>query len=228
MLQKIGDSLWVHEQVIRFGGLPLRHQMSVIRLAGGSVLVHSPTKVSTELSHELEEIGPVSSIIAPTWWHDLYLRDWLHAFPAARLYGASALVKYNRSLAFAGTLTNSAEPLWAGDLEQHYVEGLWLFLDEVGFYHAASRSLILADLLFNIDEKDERLTKALSRIFIGPFPGCRFPRLYRPFVRDARRLRAAIARILEWDFDRIVVGHGAVVERGGKEIFRSSFRWLLR
>ena len=29
-------------------------------------------------------------------------------------------------------------------------------------------------------------------------------------------------------FDQIIVGHGAVVENKGKEVFRTAFRWLLK
>lgn len=66
-----------------------------------------------------------------------------------------------------------------------------------------------------------------SRV-IGPLPGCRFARLYRPAVTDRQRLRMSIERILDWNFDQIIVGHGAVVEKGGKEVFREAFRWLLK
>jgi len=35
-------------------------------------------------------------------------------------------------------------------------------------------------------------------------------------------------RILDWDFDQIVIGHGAVVKNKGKEVFCDAFRWLLK
>jgi hypothetical protein len=41
-------------------------------------------------------------------------------------------------------------------------------------------------------------------------------------------MRAAVERILDWDFDQIIVGHGAAVENKGKEVFRMAFRWLLK
>lgn len=116
--------------------------------------------------------------------------------------------------------------MWAGDLEQHQVEGIGLFLDEVVFYHRFSRSVIVADLLFNISQNDARVTRALARAVIGPYPGCRVARLYRPFILNRSRFRASIERIFEWDFNQIVVGHGDVVQAGGKDVFRDAFRWL--
>ncbi len=57
----------------------------------------------------------------------------------------------------------------------------------------------------------------MGSLVIGPFRGCRFVRLYRPAVTNRRRMRTAVKRILDWDFDQIIVGHGAVVENNGKE-----------
>ena len=39
-------------------------------------------------------------------------------------------------------------------------------------------------------------------------------------------MKASIQQVLEWDFDRIIVGHGEVVETGGKEALRQAYAWL--
>ena len=39
-------------------------------------------------------------------------------------------------------------------------------------------------------------------------------------------LRASLDRILAWDFDRVVVTHGDVLESGGKQALRQAFSWL--
>lgn len=228
MLQQLGESIWVHGQRIRFGGLPIWHQMTVIALAGGGVVLHSPAFVDAELRDEILRLGPVVAVIAPSWWHDLYLRETLRNFPQAALYGAPTLVKWGRSLPFTDVLSNSSPLLWNRDMAQHHITGIGLFLDEVAFYHRQSRSLIVADLLFNISRSDAWLTRTLAHIVIGPYPGCRFARLYRPFVFDRRRFRASIELILEWDFEQIIVGHGAIVQKGGKDVLREAFRWLLK
>ena len=156
------------------------------------------------------------------------MREYLSAYPDARLYGAPTLVRWNRSLPFAEVLGDLAPSLWTGEIDQVHVQGIGLFLDEIVFYHRRSRSLIVADLLFNLSEKDAWITRRMGSLVIGPFPGCRFARLYRPAVTDRGRMRTAVERILDWDFDQIIVGHGAVVESKGKEVFRTAFRWLLK
>jgi hypothetical protein len=202
--------------------------MTVIRLTNGGLLVHSPTRLDLASQEQFQKLGPIVAIVAPSWWHDLFLREYLTAYPNARFYGAPTLLRWDRSLPFAEALGDSAPSLWADEIDQVHVQGIGLFLDEIVFYHRRSRSLIVADLLFNLSEKDAWITRTMGSLVIGPFPGCRFARLYRRAVTDRRRMRTALERILDWDFDQIIVGHGAVVDKNGKEVFRTAFRWLLR
>jgi hypothetical protein len=110
----------------------------------------------------------------------------------ARLYGAPTLVRWNRSLPFAELVDRLAPSLWKDEIDQVHVQGIGLFLDEMVFYHRRSRSLIVADLLFNLSEKDAWITRIMGSLVIGPFPGCRFARLYRPAVTDRRGMRTII------------------------------------
>jgi len=206
MFRSLGASIWDHQIPIRFGGIPLWHRMTVIRLTNGGLVVHSPPRLNPVSRREFQELGPIVAIVAPSWWHDLYLQQHLNAYPEVRLYGAPTLVKCNRSLPFAEVLCDTAPLLWKGEIDQLHVQGIGLFLDEIVFYHRRSRSLIVADLLFNLSEKDAWITRAMGSLVIGPFPGCRFARLYRPAVTDRRRMRTSLERILDWDFDQIIIG----------------------
>jgi len=49
----------------------------------------------------------------------------------------------------------------------------------------------------------------------------------RFFFRDRAAARAVLERVLSWDFDRIVVAHGQVLEHGGREALRSGYAWVL-
>jgi hypothetical protein len=50
--------------------------------------------------------------------------------------------------------------------------------------------------------------------------------LEKLLFRDKRAARAAIDRMLGWDFDRVIVAHGDIVESRGKEAVREAFAWL--
>jgi hypothetical protein len=46
-------------------------------------------------------------------------------------------------------------------------------------------------------------------------------------IRDRRAARESLERILAWDFDRVIVAHGDVQERGGHALLRDGYAWLL-
>ena len=39
-------------------------------------------------------------------------------------------------------------------------------------------------------------------------------------------MRPELSRVLTWDFDRVILTHGAVVETDGRERLREAYRWL--
>jgi hypothetical protein len=43
----------------------------------------------------------------------------------------------------------------------------------------------------------------------------------------SRAAKQALERILAWDFDRVVIAHGEVLESGGAEALRAGYAWLL-
>jgi hypothetical protein len=49
----------------------------------------------------------------------------------------------------------------------------------------------------------------------------------RLMVRDRVAARMAAERILDWDFDRVIVAHGEVLERGGRDALRDALGWLV-
>jgi hypothetical protein len=224
LLKQLDDDVWISERTVRFAGIPLPHTMTVIRLPSGGLFVHSPTRFDTSTASGLASLGEIDSIVWPSWWHDMYLNDYAAAYPRARLFGAPILVQWHRRMPFLQSLDERA-PAWEPSIDQLYVDRMRLFLDEFVFFHRSSRTVIVADLAFHFDEQTDWFTK-WSFGAIGAYPGCNIPWFYRLAPGDRGYLRAKIDRILDWDFDRLVVGHGSVVETGGKEALRNAYRWL--
>ncbi len=50
--------------------------------------------------------------------------------------------------------------------------------------------------------------------------------MLRLSIRDKSALRKSIDRILAWDFDRVIVTHGDVLECGGQDSLRLGYAWL--
>jgi hypothetical protein len=69
----------------------------------------------------------------------------------------------------------------------------------------------------------------LSRAFVrldGVYRRFAMPRTIRLTVRNRRAARLSLERMLDWEFDRVVVGHGDVVESGGRQALAEAMEWL--
>src|SRR6516164_3153055 len=54
MFRSLGANIWDYEIPIRFGGIPLWHRMTVIRLINGDLVIHSPTKLDLASQEEFQ------------------------------------------------------------------------------------------------------------------------------------------------------------------------------
>ena len=230
-LQQLDTGLWVGQgQADR--GVPKffrKHdfstRMTVVRLHDGGLFLHSPVRLVESLKSELEAIGPVRVIVAPNKAHHLFVGDYTKAYPSVRLYGAMGLPDKRKDVVFLGMLGDEARPEWRGDLEQRFVRGVpWL--NEVAFFHPATRTLILADLAFNVPQGRVWGVPIIFKLMgaAGRFGPHRFVRWA---IKDREAVRASLDVIMRWDFDRVLVAHGDIVETGGKKALREGFSFLL-
>lgn len=224
MLRQLHDDLWVCRVLYWAMGMPLGRQIVVVRLPGGGLWIHSPVPMTPELRSQLAALGEVRHVVGPNLWHDECLREFQAEFPAALFHAAPGLAAQKRDVRFGAELSDTPHPDWAGVLEQHLVRGMPK-MNEVVFFHPASRSLIVADLAFNLGPDGPAWFALLMRIYgawnrFGPTP------LEKWMMKDKAAVRASLDRILAWDFDRIIVGHGRNVETGGRRVFREAYGFL--
>src|SRR5262249_16932545 len=101
------------------------------------------------------------------------------------------------------------------------------YMTEVEFFHRATRTLVLTDLIENYEA--QKIRSPLIR-FLTWAGGVRDPDGSTP--RDLRttfakpELIAAVRRMIEWDPERIIIAHGRWYERNGRAELVRAFRWL--
>ncbi|HKN60061.1 MAG TPA: DUF4336 domain-containing protein [Candidatus Acidoferrales bacterium] len=233
--KSLAPNLWIVDQPDFSTGLARKAgtRMTVIRLANGGLFLHSPTKLDDETRRGLEAMGEVRAVVAPSRAHHLFVADYLTAWPGAKLHGPPGLVGdiqdfparlgARPDLSLDSILGDEPHPDWAGQIEQHLFKGApWL--NEVVFFHPSSRSVIFADLVFNVPADFQG-----ARVFYGLVGAAgRFGphRLIRLMIRDRNAARESVARILKWDFDRVIVTHGDVLESGGHAKFAEAYSYL--
>lgn len=224
LTELVAGLVWTRSEPLEFFGLPIGARMTVVRLAGGRLFIHSPTALSAELQADLERLGTVELIVAPNRLHHLWVSDYARAYPGASIYASAALPRKRPDIAFHGVLEEQAEPEWSDEIDQVPFRGS-AYLDEVVFYVAPARTLIVSDLLMCTTREDPWRMRWVARL-LGTYGVPALPRDQRWLIRDRKAARASIERMLGWDFDRIVMAHGPLVDLGGKELFRRAFDWL--
>lgn len=224
-MKQLDDGLWIADQSLRVAGVDLGARMTVVRLADGSLVLHSPIRPTKDLIDEVGALGRVAAIVAPNRFHHMFAAPWQEAFPGTPLFVAPGLETKRADLAIKGVLSDTPEPTWQGSLEQAVLHGIPL-TNEVVFFHRASRTLIVTDLAFHIGPDHPALTRLLFRLS-GAYGRLAPTFLERFLVRDRASFRAVIERILEWPFERVIVAHGTVLDSGGRRALGQGYAWLL-
>ena len=131
---------------------PYTHRAVVIRLDDGDLFILSPIQLTSDIRADIDRIGVVKYLISPNHIHHLYLGDWSQAYPDARLYASPRLAPKRKDLTFYKTLsTGTPEPEWAGQIDQCIFGSGNGWIDELVFFHRASRTVVFTDLVMDFD-----------------------------------------------------------------------------
>jgi hypothetical protein len=236
-LKYVAQSVWIVDgPVIRFGmpwpKFPFPTRMTVVRLTSGELFVHSPTPLTPSLKAEIAREGKVRFIVGPNRIHYWWIPEWKAAFPEADIYFALRLKEQARGrIAFDG-LPLAAEAGYPWDAEIATLPIVGSYMTEVEFFHRASRTLILTDLLENFEPQKAGSLFLRLLTWIGGVspPHGGLPRDLRlNFTwRHKRELQAAVKTMLAWNPERIIFAHGRWHETNGAAELREAFRWALK
>ena len=94
------------------------------------------------------------------------------------------------------------------------------------FLHRASHTLVVSDLAFQVGPEAPFPTRLAFRA-LGGYDRFGPTLMERVMIRDRPAARQSLETILAWDFDRVVLAHGRVLESGGREALRRGYTWLL-
>src|SRR6516164_5735430 len=144
--RNLAPSLWVIDRpfTLPYVGAEIGTRMTCVRLADGRLFLHSPVKLDPVLRNSLDALGEVRAIVAPNKLHHLFVAEYVRSYPRAGAYSAPRLSKKRPDLPFTGELGDEPRTEWRGQIEQHLFRGAPA-LNEVVFFHPATRTLILTD-----------------------------------------------------------------------------------
>jgi hypothetical protein len=203
--------------------------MTVIRLASGELMLHSPCHITAAMAEEISALGPVAHIVVPGNFHHMYAATAQAAFPRARTWICPGVERRRPGLKYDRVLGDAAPEDWADEIDQVLVQGARI-MREVAMFHRASRTLILVDLIENFTDATPHTAGALKfwfkyvlRMWNNPRPAPE----YRMGWSDRQAAARSLRRILAWDFQHIVLSHGDLIQSAAREVAVKAWSGIL-
>ena len=232
MLKQIACHLWVAEQPFKFLGLEVGTRMTVISQTDNSLLIISPIQIDSTLKQQLDSLGTVKYIIAPNLFHHLFLASCQQLYPNAKIIAPPGIKTKQPNLEIALTFGQDYID-FKGELEYIPFHGFQAFIppqivrvNEIVFFHLDSKTLIITDSAFNFGDNFPLTTQLAAKI-IGSYQSLQPSLLEKIAIKDKAAIRKSMDKILAWDFHRVIMAHGNIVEENAKEQLAAGYQWLL-
>ncbi|KAJ8519453.1 hypothetical protein ONZ45_g3625 [Pleurotus djamor] len=223
VIREVTPDIWTFSRPFpRFGFLPWGGRSTAIKLSSGDVWVLASTPLTDDTKESIDKLGPVKWIMGADAFKG-HLAEYKAAYPDAKVIGVEPLVAKKKAEGLVLDGAYGADP----------PETLYGFEDEikackdVAWLHVASKTLIQADLLFNLPGNEQySKTKTSPKIPIlgklDPYGG-----LQKKFLwgqgKDKEAMKRDAGTVADWDFERIIMCHGDVIENEGKKAWTTAY-----
>ena len=218
-MEQLAENLWHLQYTLKLLGADMQRHVAVMRLSSGQAVIHSTGPFTSQDIADINALGPVGWIMDVMLRHDTFSKQGHEAFPQAIFLGPNG---------FSEVVGFPTEPLLPATVRLGQVKSrsfLWTGIPSVQEYavlHRTSRTLIVADLFFDPDPKASGWTHFLMSLVAGRKEGPGISRALKLATKDKVAFRQSLEKIGEWDFDRIIVGHGAIIASDGKRRFHEA------
>ena len=226
ILTQVAENVWRAETVFRIGPAFSMPVASVItRDSAGKITIISPIPFTDEQTAAINTRGPVVALVTPNQFHHLSLPKAIERWPNAKVWAAPGLPEKRKDIHFDAVLGTGSDIL--NDYDTLFLEGTKRAA-EIIFFHRPSRSLIIADLIFNIPNDPSlgwigrlylRFSHALDK------PGSSL--FWRILIRNRIAAAASFQQILSFDFVRVLPAHGNVIETNARSTVEKVLRRMV-
>ncbi|KAJ3762320.1 hypothetical protein EV360DRAFT_79396 [Lentinula raphanica] len=239
VIREVATGVWTFSRPFGrgpLGLLPWGGRSTAIKLLNGDVWVLASTPLTEDTKATIDTLGTVKWIIAADIVHHMFLGQYKKEYPEAKVIGVEGLKekkkKNKETLMIDGEYGVDPPETQYGfenEIKACYFSGF--ANKDVAFLHVASKTLIVADLLFNLPGTEQySKTKVSPKVPIigklNPESGMH-KRLLWTIGKDKDAMRRDAKTVSEWDFERIIMCHGDVIEAGSKRAWEEAYSKFL-
>jgi hypothetical protein len=219
-MNAIAPGLWTLRYPLSILGTGHGRTVTIIRLASGKLILHSMAPFTAA------DIGAIRSLGEPAWLlesmllHDTYAAEGRQAFPDLPFLGPPGFAEVVK---FPVQALIPAPAEWADEIQVIRLAGAPQ-LEEHLILHRPTGTLILADLIFNFPADERGWNRFFHRHIAGfhRYPG--MSRIFKWCIKDRAAFRESLEEVLACDFDRIIPGHGELIEHDGKALLQRAMQ----
>jgi len=210
--------------------LPVGGRSTAVRLRNGRVWVLASTPITPETKSTINEMGEVGWIMAGDAGHHMYLGEFKKEWPNAKVIGVETLVEKKKAegLKFDGVYgTDPSDTKYGFEDEIQACYFSKYKTKDVAFLHVESKTLIQADLLFNLPGSEQySKVKSSGKVpligSLSPYGGMH-KRMVWSSGTDKDIMRRDVKTVASWDFERIIPCHGDVIEKDAKKAWTTAY-----
>ena len=211
MLINIGERIWsVPVEFKVFALIQLNGRATIIQLNDGSLWVHPPVKLSADLKAEVDALGEVKHLVAPSLLHHLYLSEWHTAYSQAQVYAPKGLEKKQPRLKIDHYLSRdqSIEHFtWSDEIKHIPLRGMSQVREHI-FFHQSSQICLLTDLCFFFEE-----AKGFTKFYLSfnkVYKRLGIPKIFKMMIKDKTAFNESLRQAAEWDIQGLSLCHHAL------------------
>jgi hypothetical protein len=219
-MKKLAENLWVLPYSLRLFGGDLKRAVTIIRLRSDDLVIHSTGPFTPGDVDGISRLGKPGWLLDVMLQHDTFARQGRQAFPDIPYLAPDGFAE---AVGFPTESLIPAPSTWGEELKVLRLDGNPSMQEHVVF-HPLSRTLIVADLLFNFGPDTPGWTRFLLLAAVGAKHHPGMSRRFRMSIKDKAAFQRSVETLLTWDFDRIIVGHGEIIETDGKRRLSSALK----
>ena len=162
-MESVAKQIRLIQYPLSLFGTQVGRRVTLIRLDSGDVVIHSTAPFSSDDVAAIADFGRPSALLDSTLCHDSFARQGRAMFPDLPYFAPHGFE------AVSGVRARSLSeppPAWGGELDVLLLEGMPRVREHV-FFHHPSRTLVLADLLFNFGANATGWTRFFFRHLAG-------------------------------------------------------------
>jgi hypothetical protein len=185
-------------------------------------------KVRQEIGQRAAGTRAVRHLVSPNQFHYAHIGEWAKAFPDAVSWASPRVRQRARArhvdIDFTRDLVEANPPEeWGREIDQTLFPGG--YFKEFIFFHKASKTLILADTILNLELDKITEPWRTATKFTGMYHpyGQIFFGMRLPLLLQRKKAEAAIEKIHSWQPQRILLSHGRCFDADADKVVRRIF-----